>query len=320
MRELNLPEIESVSGGYNDDPEYNSGRSPWSHKRGGAEFVGGGWGPTVVVDSYSDLFEVRDLLNSGLNNIQQHTNDTYTVGFTTTNSISGDVYHTEHTTFDIRIEHESSAFLHEAHITLQSHEHDGPKYSTGEIEYQQDKLQNGTITDMAWDMLVSGVLDFQEEFGSNVIIQVDFNVAPGSGAEHSHFVYIPENGQPQIISGNGNWLTLEVLTGNWVGSAHDPASIPTVQTFEKISVADPEQAWAAMSQLAEEIHKAQLPYGYGQNSNSVAYTMSLVAGFEMAEPKPGGYSYSPGENNDLRDELEEQDERQPHPNLDNLYR
>lgn len=142
-------------------------------------------------------------------------------------------------------------------------------------------------------------------FGANVILQIEFDVA-GIG-EHTHFVYIPPSGDPEILTGYPNPndpSKLFVESGDWVGSRHDPINQDSTQriAFVDQHVSDPAAAWTIMKQTAADINAANLNYNVlGQNSNSAATTMAANAGIPVQDLEGGGIS--PGLGNNLTPEM-----------------
>jgi len=152
----------------------------------------------------------------------------------------------------------------------------------------KQSLANGTITAQMMTDMENGLYTAQELFGENTMWQVEFEIPETLNVgSHNHFIYIPENGPAQIISGHAHPSgQLYAENGDLLDSSHRPGGFGgDSHSVQQVPLADPAAAWEAMSSTAEDINAAGLYYhGLNQNSNSVAATMASVGGFTMGDP------------------------------------
>lgn len=146
-------------------------------------------------------------------------------------------------------------------------------------------------------------LTFQDVFGENTLLRIEFDVA--RVGEHSHYVFIPHHGaDPEIITAYPESGKLRVTEAYpWEISRHSPERRPhSRQRVQMVELDFSEAAWADMSDLAEEINDAKLNYNFlFQNSNSVAATLAVAGGFSFGDLKGGGFNI--GAHNTLFDEM-----------------
>lgn len=144
---------------------------------------------------------------------------------------------------------------------------------------------------------------FQDIFGENILLQVEFDVA--LIGEHSHFVYIPRKGcAPQSITSFPENGALKLRFDEiWQQSPHAPTrKSGKTQRIKIIEHENPAAAWKAMRETASRINGANLNYNFlFQNSNSVAATLCDVAGRKFEDLKGGAFNF--GASNLLWDEL-----------------
>lgn len=163
--------------------------------------------------------------------------------------------------------------------------------------------QSGLSAQQFADILADEDLSFQDIFGANVLLKVEFDVA-GLG-EHSHFVFIPEPGEaPEVITSFPQGKRLRVSAPQpWASSPHSPSRNPKRrQRIAKMAENFTREAWQDMARLAQDIDQASLNYHFiFQNSNSVAATLADHVGLKFKDLKGGGFNL--GSKNLLYDEL-----------------
>lgn len=146
-------------------------------------------------------------------------------------------------------------------------------------------------------------IHFQDIFGENTLLRIEFDVA--HIGEHSHFVFIPHYGaDPEIITAYPKDGKLRVTEAYpWEISRHSPERRrQSRQRVEIVELDFSESAWSDMADQAVDINDAGLNYNFIlQNSNSVAATLAIAGGFSFQDLKGGGLNL--GARNTLFDEL-----------------
>lgn len=152
------------------------------------------------------------------------------------------------------------------------------------------------------EIITDDSLAFQDVFGQNVLIQVEFDVA--KIGEHTHYVFVPDNGEDaEIITSFPQGTKLRVSGPTpWAESGHAPTRRRSRHRIKVIAKDFSRDKWMKMEEMAQQINDADLNYHFiFQNSNSVAATLADCIGLEFEDLKGGGLNV--GARNLLHDEM-----------------
>lgn len=148
----------------------------------------------------------------------------------------------------------------------------------------------------------SAEISFQDIFGANTLMLVEFDVV--LLGEHSHLVFVPPTGEPceALTAYPDSGLLRVAAPVPWIASRHSPVAKPGPHRAKAVCSPFHRHGWLELSKLAQQIDDAQLNYHFlKQNSNSVTTTLLAHFGLEFVDLKGGGFN--PGATNNLLDEV-----------------